>query len=351
MPPEQDGVLEVSSGCTSRRAEAARGRGRTGRELTQPRSSSCGQPRHHALSQRWHPSLEGMFTRAARLPGSAVSMVSLSETQTSPLLTIATPSIHLPRRCPLDPLQIFSFHFWSDSKNPLGPSWTLSPEPPVNWPPPPDPSASSSLLGDLVQSWSSLFSFSTHSSSLTPSSSLPEDNFYLGYSIESVCSLRPVVPASERRRQAYLFAKHSWFFQNDQYAWSDEILEAAKEEANLTLLAACIEDEGMEVPRAVTRLGERLEQEEFWRTVGEGVVMVGVGGQFSLRQYGPCRQCRGELINAVCNCFLHRSPTVAISIRRARESGLFPILFIASDVTLISRPLPRSPLRGLAVSR
>jgi len=100
-------------------------------------------------------------------------------------------------------LQMFSFHFWSNSRNPLGPKWTLSPEPAENWHP-------------------------------------TEANFDLGYSREECRSVRtqrscshtrdrsltsllfllqiPLVPHSERVNQAFLYAKRSNFFSNANYA-------------------------------------------------------------------------------------------------------------------------------------
>jgi len=91
----------------------------------------------------------------------------------------------------------------------------------------------------------------------------------------------PYVFPSDRKRQAFLFAKHSWFFSNSQYAWSDDILESAVSEFNLTLLSACVHDETTVIPKAITWLGTSLPQEEFLKTVGESVVLVGVGGELA----------------------------------------------------------------------
>ncbi|KAL7417314.1 hypothetical protein BDY24DRAFT_377459 [Mrakia frigida] len=178
--------------------------------------------------------------------------------------------------------KVFAFHFWSDPQNPLGPSWTLSPEPyhlsgPSLEDATPFGSGGRAKLETLLKSWSGAFQSGWRGAVGAGKLEDRTNNFYLGYSIEDVCMKNPYLPPSERKPQAFLFAKHSWFFSNSQYAWSDDILESTVDRFNLTLLSACIHDKTTVIPKAITWLGSSLPQEEFLKTVGEGVVLVGVG--------------------------------------------------------------------------
>ncbi|KAL7413572.1 hypothetical protein BDY24DRAFT_388955 [Mrakia frigida] len=140
--------------------------------------------------------------------------------------------------------KVFSFHFWAGPNHPLGSRWTLSPEPP-------------------------------------PDRYGGEPNFDLGYSFEKECSKDPLVPHSERVNQAFLYAKHSEFFTDANYAWSDLILNTTSTNLNLTFVGAPIVTPGFPtLPPALHILnpwGGLLEPHDFFDQLGRSIALVGIG--------------------------------------------------------------------------
>ncbi|KAF7321218.1 hypothetical protein HMN09_00210800 [Mycena chlorophos] len=86
--------------------------------------------------------------------------------------------------------KMLSFHFWDGPEHPLGRKWTLNPEP------------------------------------YRPA---PDNNTYLGYSVEPQCARQPFVPHSQRKPQAWVFAKNADYFDPERRAWAPEAFRRAVE--------------------------------------------------------------------------------------------------------------------------
>lgn len=139
--------------------------------------------------------------------------------------------------------KMFGFHFWENTnEHPLGPQWTLSPEPYRTYP-----------------SLKSKFS---------------EFNMYLGYSIEAYCG--DVVPIAEREHRAYILAKVPEYFQPPRYAFSDHVFSDMKKDFGFDF-AAGIGKAGNALPdTGITNLGF-MTLPEFRRQLGRSKVLIGVG--------------------------------------------------------------------------
>ncbi|KAL7416406.1 hypothetical protein BDY24DRAFT_379644 [Mrakia frigida] len=142
--------------------------------------------------------------------------------------------------------KLMSLHFWPLAKNPLGPKWTLSPEP-----------APENIYREQG-----------------------EPNFDLGYSRED-CRSVPLIPHSARVNQAFLYAKRSSFFFNTNYAWSDAILNTTSHDLKLSFVGAPAMIPGFpSLPPAMHHLNPTtglLPEDEFFAELGKSVALVGIG--------------------------------------------------------------------------
>lgn len=137
---------------------------------------------------------------------------------------------------------MFSFHFWAGNGNPLGNAWTLSPE---NWP------------------------------VISPDNS--RDNYYLGYSIEKTCLQIPITPNEERPRQAYVLAKETRYFFDNEYAWPTLAFDAAPIDVELIAGIARHNPPPLDtLPKGITDVG-KLNKTQFYEYLGRSRVLVGIG--------------------------------------------------------------------------
>nr|GAT52943.1 predicted protein [Mycena chlorophos] len=139
--------------------------------------------------------------------------------------------------------RMFSFCFWSggDGVSPLGPGWSLAPE---------------------------------------PLSTAP----FLGYSIEPQCSTRKYIPHTKRKRQAWLLGKYLHAFHPNKTAWPPEFYDAAAEELKMSFATAAVSERSGPFPKmskTITNLvkpGETvLNQDEFYEQLSHSKVLVGLG--------------------------------------------------------------------------
>ncbi|CDZ96563.1 hypothetical protein [Phaffia rhodozyma] len=188
--------------------------------------------------------------------------------------------------------KLFSFHFWGDSKNPLGPGWTMSPEPSIE--------LQEEYFRKLFQggeldsigykrkrdATSSFLASIWPSKILVPKKQVigPRGsdsnlgNTYIGYSIEEVCEKTPLIPREERQKQAYVFAKMSAFFFTEEFAWSNAIFQRARDELNVTLLAYTQSTPNVpEPPSALAHTSHLLPQTEFFSKVAHSKILIGIG--------------------------------------------------------------------------
>ncbi|KAJ8523351.1 hypothetical protein ONZ45_g166 [Pleurotus djamor] len=139
--------------------------------------------------------------------------------------------------------KMFTFHFWTGPRHPLGNAWTLSPE---NYP-----------LIDPVNS---------------------AGNYYLGYSIERSCMATPFVHVESRPMQAYVLAKQISYLYNSDFAWKGMSL---KPSGSLQIVSGMRNDTNgpSSIPEGWTNLG-RLNKTQFYEQLGRSRVLIGIGRPF-----------------------------------------------------------------------
>lgn len=138
--------------------------------------------------------------------------------------------------------KMFGFHFWPSTHiHPLGPQWTMSPEPYATFP---------------GLSWRKQF------------------NMYTGYSIEAYCG--DVVPAGERKHGAYILAKKPEYFVEDTFALTSHVFDDMREQTDIEFVAG-IGKSGSALPiPGITNIGFQTIP-DFLREVGHSKALVGVG--------------------------------------------------------------------------
>lgn len=134
--------------------------------------------------------------------------------------------------------KLIEWSFWPSPEHPLGPSWTVNPYPYDQ-----------------------------------PSG---RDVFYLGYSIERVCTKVAFVPHAERKHRAFVYAKLKRFFSDSDYAWpglsfNDFPLQAVGAVRPLTVV-----DNDPELPGGFHNFGE-LPREQFVAEIAHSNVLIGIG--------------------------------------------------------------------------
>jgi hypothetical protein len=138
--------------------------------------------------------------------------------------------------------KMFGFHFWpSTHLHPLGPQWTMSPEPYATFP---------------GLSWRK------------------ESNMYTGYSIEAYCG--DVMPVEDRKHRAYVLAKKPEYFVEDTFALTSRIFEDMSEQSGVDFVVG-IGKVGSALPvPGLTNIGSQAKQ-GFLHEVGQSKVLVGIG--------------------------------------------------------------------------
>ncbi|EIM87562.1 uncharacterized protein STEHIDRAFT_96739 [Stereum hirsutum FP-91666 SS1] len=138
--------------------------------------------------------------------------------------------------------KLFSWHFWSQPAHPLGSQWTWQPE----------PYAIEGYFPDVT---------------------------YVGYSVEPSCSKQPFIP--HEGRQAYLLAKHLYYFTDEiAHGWSSTVWKRVKEETGIELIIGSRGDDDYEQPEGLTNLGF-MPQERFLNEVAKSRVLIGVGQPYT----------------------------------------------------------------------
>jgi hypothetical protein len=145
----------------------------------------------------------------------------------------------------IPPWKVFTFAFWPNEANPLGPHWSLAPE---NY----------ELLG-------------------------VGHNTYVGYSIEDACRKQPFIPHSKRENEAYVLAKLLSFFSAERDgAWTPKIFDAATDATGIKYLIGAINDTlkgewpAAELPSNYVDFGE-INQTTFLDKLSRSRVLIGMG--------------------------------------------------------------------------
>ncbi|KAG8966487.1 hypothetical protein FRC05_002627 [Tulasnella sp. 425] len=154
--------------------------------------------------------------------------------------------------------KIFHASWWNGPVEPLGGSFTLSPEPYNIWPP--------------MQPWG-------------------RENYYVGYTVEPTCLNTPFVPLTQRPRQAYILAKYLRFFMDERYPLSDpmggvpaqfndDFYLKFSEEEDVTFVAGEFDlfwaQNYTQPPPGITQ-HPGLQRTEFQKTISQSRVVVGIG--------------------------------------------------------------------------
>ncbi|KAF7298570.1 hypothetical protein MIND_00803700 [Mycena indigotica] len=140
--------------------------------------------------------------------------------------------------------KMLSFHFWDSAEHPLGRKWTLNPEP------------------------------------YRPE---PDNNTYLGYSIEPQCSRHTFVASEDRRHQGYVLAKNAKYFEPEESSWATDAFARAaisvEQSTNTTFqfLAGVHEEILPNYWPAYVTNGGLLPQPKFYEALAHSKVLIGVG--------------------------------------------------------------------------
>ncbi|KAJ7151494.1 hypothetical protein C8R46DRAFT_1007409 [Mycena filopes] len=138
--------------------------------------------------------------------------------------------------------KIFTSYFRQHSNNPLGPKWTLNPEP------------------------------------------YGGENTYLGYSIEAQCSKHAFVPHAQRKRQAYILTRFLKFFLPETTAWPPNYFDDAANATGVSFVMAA--RDLPDTPRlgpadlssSIQNLGgDAMQTDNFFDQLSHSVALVGIG--------------------------------------------------------------------------
>jgi hypothetical protein len=142
----------------------------------------------------------------------------------------------------IPPWKVFTFSFWGGSANPLGHTWTVTPE-----------------------------------------DSSEQNNTYLGYSIEETCRQHSFIPHAEREDQAWILAKYlAYFTPEGNAAWSTPHFDAVTAATGLKFAIASYENHHdhtksePQFPSSYVNHGQ-LGQASFMRHLSQSRVLIGMG--------------------------------------------------------------------------
>ncbi|KAJ7100403.1 hypothetical protein C8R44DRAFT_716506 [Mycena epipterygia] len=146
--------------------------------------------------------------------------------------------------------KILSFHYWDYADHPLGRKWTLSPEP------------------------------------YLPA---PDNNTYLGYSVQPSCTQQPFIPHAQRapslspptgdsrRKQVYIYAKTADYFSPEKRAFPPHVFARLSAALGVDFVVGVQEaDAAAALPAGVANLGA-MGPARFYEAVARSWVLVGMG--------------------------------------------------------------------------
>lgn len=171
---------------------------------------------------------------------------------------------------------IFEQHFWSQPAHPLGSQWTWQPEPYAIEGYFPDVT----YVGYSVEPSCSKQPFIPHEERAISFPSLPAlDPSQLSGSGDAISP--PIPPQRTGKGQAYLLAKHLYYFTDEiAHGWSSTVWKRVKEETGLELIIGSRGDDDYEQPEGLTNLGF-MPQERFLNEVAKSRVLIGVGQPYT----------------------------------------------------------------------
>jgi len=144
--------------------------------------------------------------------------------------------------------KLFTFYYWMNSNHPLGPRWTLNPEPyPLEH------------------------------------SGYPR-NHYLGYSVEPNCLSHQFILPEERKNQVYVLGKFLHYFSGSGSTWTADFYDEAAEADGISFLVGASlgydahpnPDEEGTLPRSMVNNGI-MPQKEFTEMLAYSRLLIGVG--------------------------------------------------------------------------
>ncbi|KAJ7792353.1 hypothetical protein B0H14DRAFT_2470173 [Mycena olivaceomarginata] len=145
--------------------------------------------------------------------------------------------------------KILSFHYWDYADHPLGRKWTLSPEPYL----PHAPAAA------------------------------PDNNTYLGYSVQPSCTQQPFIPHAQRasalgnarRKQIYVYAKTADYFSPEKRAFPPHVFARLSAALGVDFVVG-VQEAGAVLPAGVANLGG-MGPARFYEAVARSWVLMGMG--------------------------------------------------------------------------
>ncbi|SRR5260221_5896020 len=160
--------------------------------------------------------------------------------------------IHHPTQNPqgIPVWMMFSFYFWTNPNHPLGPTWTLNPEP-----------------------------YTLEHADYSP-------NQYLGYSVEPNCLRQPFIPPEEREKQVYVMGKYLHYFYGPESTWTPDFYDEAAEANGISFVVGASQiqetnsDAESTLPKSIVNNG-LLPPEIFSTMVAHSRMLIGVGSPYT----------------------------------------------------------------------
>ncbi|KAJ7936163.1 hypothetical protein B0H13DRAFT_2303882 [Mycena leptocephala] len=145
--------------------------------------------------------------------------------------------------------KILAFHYWAYVDHPLGRKWTLSPEPYLLYPPP---------------------------------AAAPDNNTYLGYSVQPSCTQQPFIPhaqrsptANSRRKQIYIYTKTADYFSPEKRAFPPQVFGRLSTALGVDFVVG-VQGADTTLPAGVANLGG-MDPARFYAAVASSWVLMGIG--------------------------------------------------------------------------
>ena len=141
---------------------------------------------------------------------------------------------------------LFAFFFWTNPNHPLGPGWTLNPEP-----------------------------YPLERANYSP-------NYYLGYSVEPNCLSHQFVLPEKKKNQIYVMGKSVYYFGGSGSTWTSDFYDEAAEVSGISFVVGASPspdlnpDEANTLPKSVVNNG-LMPQKEFTEALAHSRLLIGVG--------------------------------------------------------------------------
>ncbi|KAJ7825071.1 hypothetical protein B0H13DRAFT_1658133 [Mycena leptocephala] len=220
--------------------------------------------------------------------------------------------------------KILSFHFWAYVDHPLGRKWTLSPEP------------------------------------YLPA---PDNNTYLGYSVQPSCTQQPFIPHAQRnsaRKQIYIYAKTADYFSPEKRAFPPHVFARLSAALGVDFVVG-VQGADSTLPAGVTNLGG-MDPARFYKAVAKSWVLMGIGAPSTsptpydalclgvpfinpILTWDPAHPDDRSKWEAQHEALKHLNPPHVYNVFKDDEDGLERAVRAALDAPLLDRYiLPRMEL-------